>query len=325
MANLEDLPATHHAVTRHTTLTRQSLEALQQLYGYMTFNENKFGILTNWQLVWFFRRAETPDRKTLEYYSLRLDEASAASTQMSMLKAWVGMVLLADDSWFYASPSLSIPPPERSYQLSQTAQNEWTRAIASAKDFQMQPVDGQYSCLQINLCLCQFEKSSIRVAAKGCVVSARLIIPPILGSDINVICKIVDVLRHPDAGESLQTEANVYAALNPLQGVVIPKLRGFYEVWGILKFLALEDVGKAISEDQTINWRLRRMMKAALQRIHEQGYVHGDIARRNFCKMRNGRKTEVFLVDLELCRHLEGSEAENQILYDIEMGQVDSL
>jgi hypothetical protein len=70
----------------------------------MTFNENKFGILTNWQSVWFFCRAKTPDRKPLEYYSFKLDEASAASTQMSMLKAWVGMVLLADDSWFYASP-----------------------------------------------------------------------------------------------------------------------------------------------------------------------------------------------------------------------------
>ena len=89
----------------------------------MTFNENKFGILTNWQLVWFFRRAETEDRKTLEDYSLRLDEASAASAQMSMLKTWVGTVLLADDSWVYASPSLPVPPP----RPSQTAQDECRR------------------------------------------------------------------------------------------------------------------------------------------------------------------------------------------------------
>ena len=86
----------------------------------MTFNEIKFGILTNWQLVWFFCRAETEDRKTLEDYSLRLDEASAASAQMSMLRAWVGTVLLADDSWVYASPSLPVPPPGPS----RTAQDE---------------------------------------------------------------------------------------------------------------------------------------------------------------------------------------------------------
>ena len=81
----------------------------------MTFNENKFGILTNWQLVWFFRRAETEDRKTLGDYSLRLDEGRAASAQMSMLKTWVGTVLLADDSWVYASPSLAPPPPSGTF------------------------------------------------------------------------------------------------------------------------------------------------------------------------------------------------------------------
>ena len=160
----------------------------------------------------------------------------------------------------------------------------------NADDFQMQPVDGQYSCLPLDFRLCQIEKSSIRVAAKGCVVSARLIILPILGGDVNFVCKVVDALRHPDAGESLQAETNIYAASEPLQGSAVPKVRGFYEVWAILKFLALEDVNEAISEGQSIDWRLRREMKAALQHTHEQGYIHGDIARRNFC-MQNGRET----------------------------------
>jgi hypothetical protein len=82
-------------------VTEQSLDALQQIYGYMTFNENKFGILTNWQHALFLRRAETPDRKTLEYYLIELDGP------ISMLKAWVGMVLLVEDDWFYASPTIS--------------------------------------------------------------------------------------------------------------------------------------------------------------------------------------------------------------------------
>lgn len=36
-------------------------------------------------------------------------------------------------------------------------------------------------------------------------------------------------------------------------------------------------------------------MKSALARIHSEGYVHRDIARRNFCKKDN----VVYLVDLE--------------------------
>ena len=79
---------------------------------------------------------------------------------------------------------------------------------------------------------------------------------------------------------------------------MIPTLYGFYEVWGILRLLALEPVGNAICEDGKIDQALRMRMKAALQRIHNAGFVHGDIARRNFC--RTG--SDVFLVDLERCQ-----------------------
>jgi hypothetical protein len=78
----------------------------------MTFNNNKFGILTNWQRALFLRRAETSDRKTLEYYLVELDGPG----HISMLKAWVGMVLLAEDNWFYASPTISSAPPGRNFQ-----------------------------------------------------------------------------------------------------------------------------------------------------------------------------------------------------------------
>jgi hypothetical protein len=69
----------------------------------MTFNNNRFGILSNWQRAWFLRRAET-DHCTLEYFVIELDELDPP---ISMLKAWVGMVLLAEDHWFYTSPSPS--------------------------------------------------------------------------------------------------------------------------------------------------------------------------------------------------------------------------
>jgi tRNA A-37 threonylcarbamoyl transferase component Bud32 len=83
--------------------------------------------------------------------------------------------------------------------------------------------------------------------------------------------------------------------LQNLQGVIIPRVRGYYDVWGLLRLLALEDVGTAIPEDGPIDTRTRKKMKSALARIHSVGYVHGDIARRNFCKKAN----VVFLVDLE--------------------------
>jgi hypothetical protein len=60
------------------------MDALHQLYGYMTFNKNKYGILNNMQYAWFFQRAETADLegRTLQYYgpiNLNIDADSAPS------------------------------------------------------------------------------------------------------------------------------------------------------------------------------------------------------------------------------------------------------
>ena len=43
-------------------------------------------------------------------------------------------------------------------------------------------------------------------------------------------------------------------------------------------------------------------MRQALRCVHEVGFVHGDIARRNICRTERG---DVFLVDLERCRAAE--------------------
>lgn len=77
--------------------------------------------------------------------------------------------------------------------------------------------------------------------------------------------------------------------------MVIPRVCGYYDVWGLLRLLALEDVGTAISEDGPINDQTRMKIESALTHIHLAGYIHGDIARRNFCK----RADIVFLVELE--------------------------
>jgi len=124
-------------------------------------------------------------------------------------------------------------------------------------------------------------------------------------------------LRYPDAANLLDDEAHAYAALQSLQGQVIPTLYGFYEVWGILKLLALQPVGNAIPEDKLIDQTLREKMKVALRRIHDAGYVHGDVARRNFCRTDSG---DIFLVDLE-----RSQRSENPSELDDEMDEVDRL
>jgi hypothetical protein len=311
-----DLPnlvaAFNHTV--NDALSKQTLHALQQTYGYMTFNNSKFGILTSWKHAMFLRCAETPDRKTLQYFLVELNKDDPP---ISMLKAFVGMVLLAENDWFYSSPTLASAPPNRNLGSSGPAWKERKAAVDVAEGYQMQPVDGAYQCLVIDFRICRFELSSARPGANGCTVTGRLMAPVAGVPDLRVVCKVVDALRYPDAANSLNHEARAYAALKGLQGQVIPTLYGFYEVWGILQFLALEPVGNAIAEDEQIDQTLRANMKAALQRIHNAGYIHGDIARRNFCRNDSG---DIFLVDLETCQ-----SSRDPSKLGSEMAQVDRL
>jgi len=124
-------------------------------------------------------------------------------------------------------------------------------------------------------------------------------------------------LHYPDAANLLDDKASIYVSLQNLQGEVILTLYGFYRVWGILKLLALEPVGDAISEGVEISRSLCKKMKAALQCIHNAGFFHGNIAHHNFCRM---AWDKVFLVYLERCQY-SGNPSE---LIN-EMNQVDAL
>jgi hypothetical protein len=233
-----------------------------------------------------------------------------------MLKAWVGMVLLAEDDWFYASPTTTSAPPGRNFGRSMAAWKERKSALGRTQKYHMLPVD--YQCLDLDFRLCRFDLSSARHGANGCVVNARLLAPDAVWKpDLQVVCKVVDVFHYPDAADLLFGEARAYAALQNLQGEVIPTLYGFYEVWGILRLLALEPVGNAISEEEQIDPPLRRKMKVALRRIHKAGFVHGDVAHRNVCRTESG---DIFLVDLERCQR-----SENPSELDDEMNEVDGL
>ena len=160
-----------------------------------------------------------------------------------MLKAWVGMVLLAEDDWFYASPTTKSPaPPGQNFGHSMAAWKDRKSAVDVAQGYHMQPVNGEYQCVALDFHLCCFDLSSARHGTNACVVKTRLLTSSVLKHDLQVVCKVVDGLRHPNAVNSLADEAHAYAALQNLQGKVIPTLYGYYDVWGILRLLALKPV-----------------------------------------------------------------------------------
>lgn len=290
---LQDLCKTFAKKMFRTRDEKQSLDAVEQIYGYMTFNNLRYGILTNWTNTWAMRRVEMDGRKTLQCAG-----PFTVASQPSILKVFVGMVLLAEKDWFYSSPTPNFPPLSRFFTLSKSALKEQKKAICLARTYRAKPGKKTYRLLPLDFCLCDFILSSARPTENGCIVRTELRRESLDKLPLSVICKIVDALRYPTPSLMLQAEANSYAALHSLQGVAIPRVYGFYSVWGILHVLALQPVGESIQSHQ-LTPPLRQKMKAALGKIHKAGYVHGDISLCNFCEREDGK---VFIVDLEKCR-----------------------
>ena len=284
----------------------------------MTFNDNKYGILNNMEHAWFFRRVETPNGrgKTLEYYGpINFDSDHSPS----MLKAFVGIILLAEtasSTWFHSSPTSANAPQGRYFGGSIAGDRGRDAAVAQAQSYKSVIEAGSYRVSPLDPRLCHFDRTSVRHAPRrGCTVKAKLTRGILDGGNLNVFCKIVDLFQRGYSIDALDMEVRNYATLQNLQGNVIPRVYGYYDVWGLLRLLALEDVGTAIPEDTPISTGTRALMKSALARIHSAGYVHGDIARHNFCK--KGRA--VFLVDLETLA------VGNRAQMEAELAQIDAL
>lgn len=318
-AFLDDLPGYFQRKDRRNVLERQSIDAVHQLYGYMTFNEIKYGVLSNMQHAWFFQHIENADHKgkTLQYYG-PIDIDVNAVDSPSMLKAFVGIILLAEiaSTWIHTSPASAKQPPGRYFNASHTATPNRDAAIAQAESYHSTIVAGSYQVLELDPHLCHFHRTSVRHAPRrGCTVRATLVRGGFARGNLDVFCKIVDLCQRRNSIDMLDLEVRNYATLRDLQGKVIPRVHGYYDIWGLLKLLALEDVGTPISADGPIDTQTRTKMKAALACIHSAGYVHGDIARRNFCK----KADVVFLVDLETLA--VGSSVE----MEAELAEIDAL
>jgi hypothetical protein len=193
---------------RRNRREKQSIEALEQLYGYMTFNNNKYGILTNWTRAWCLRRMEADGRKTLECAGPF--ELGGPAQSPSMLKVFVGVVLLAQREWFYASPTHCPPPPGRFFTPARASRKAQRNAFA---DYDSSAFNGKYQCLDLDFRLCDFQLSSARRSALGSVVFTHLHQESLGKPSLSVICKIVDVIHRPESSTALSSEAQAYASL----------------------------------------------------------------------------------------------------------------
>ncbi|KAI8816557.1 uncharacterized protein EV422DRAFT_289204 [Fimicolochytrium jonesii] len=83
--------------------------AIDQIYGYMTFNHHRFGVLTTYEETYFLQRKGSQLGGQLQIVG---PFGYNKSTPFTVMEAYVTLLLLAMDKWFYASPTTS-PSPSR--------------------------------------------------------------------------------------------------------------------------------------------------------------------------------------------------------------------
>ncbi|KAJ3157561.1 hypothetical protein HDU86_003213 [Geranomyces michiganensis] len=246
---LADWPAARSQST--SKLTR----AIQQLYGYMTFNHLRYGVLTTYNQTWFFRRVDVPVGGGLE-----VTDAVPHTNAEALVTAYVTVALLAESSWFYASPTTSPAPVQR-----------FPSARAPT------PISDPYILRSVDTAAIRVEKGIDR-SRVGVVVRGTCFGLP-------VIMKIVDASKEQWAVDELDSEVAAYRDLQALSGTFLPQVIAYVEIWDMLRVMVLEDCGnnlRTYEENGGSLTLLNARCNECLAAVNRLEYEHRDVKKENF-------------------------------------------
>ncbi len=81
--------------------------AVQQVYGYMSVNHLKYGVLSTYEKTFFFRRvvvSEGQQQSILEVSGV-VERDRTRKDGFTAMEAWMAFILLTDRDSFYSSPN----------------------------------------------------------------------------------------------------------------------------------------------------------------------------------------------------------------------------
>ncbi|KAI3657640.1 hypothetical protein MP638_001359 [Amoeboaphelidium occidentale] len=238
----------NNAMTKLSTADSTKVSrVVAQIWGYMTVNHLKYGILTTLNDTYFFRRVEHQVGS-----ASKLEVSHCLSTGLSQLPfmtAWLYIISLAVESHTYASP--------------------YTSPAMSRK---MIKKGDPYTVQEVSLSDIYFTQAGpLNLVSRANIGSSK--------SPRIVHVKFFDVSKDENASEKFHCELAAYKKLESLQGTTVPKLYGSFIASGFLYGLFLEPCGDEIT--QQIFEERRALIKTLFVQIHSCGVAHGDIACRN--------------------------------------------
>lgn len=145
------------------------------------------------------------------------------------------MILPSNEGRFYASPTFCQGPTGHHFSDTCTGINLRWETLRKARNFMAK--DGTHTITVLDYQLCNFNLTTLRRSRNGYILSAST-----AAIGFNFKAKVVDVTGPTHITDILTKEVALYAALNKLQGTVIP-------VWGLRSLgntLYAEDVGESI-------------------------------------------------------------------------------
>jgi len=268
--------------------TDKSTTQLQQVCGQLHHNGLKYGLLYTDECFWFLRY-ESDSAQGILYVSEGIVVSQKQPTVFSML-LFVGR--LAQQHAATSTPSFTC---QHSLPLVLAFWGSFHRMIMNKS-----PPESLPHQLRMGALLGQGSTGSVRVG--------RI-------EDVDVAVKLLEEADDPDSAcQRLQHELNLYQRLlHPLQGISVPKLMASGTIAGPTgdrqPFLALELLPVSLADEEAhLGASEFECVLEALNRIHQQGVLHGDIEPRHVVYSSLHTLAEPKWIDFSSARQAQSSK-----------------
>jgi predicted Ser/Thr protein kinase len=261
----------------HIPMSKASFQhIIGQVYGYLSFNKMKYGVLSTYEYTWFLRRHQEGVLEISE--PIAFDSRNPVNLYQSI--AYCIYLSIVDHTSVHSSPKSDSDPLEfeqivESDSLPSLPTNiRITRSITKRK-FDQVGFDQNQLQKDDDRVPGDFHLDIDRIKYIGDGSSGKVFKDFYHG--IEVALKICDIYNNPQGLDQILHEVIVYNHLRDLQGVLIPRLIFSGYSTGIF-ILATSFIRGSYFDEEIIN---NARLKKPLQMLKNYGVEHGDLKPEN--------------------------------------------
>lgn len=291
---------------------------ISQIYNYGCVDEIKYLILSTGIYTWFLLREKS---ETQPGNILKMSKCfNAQDKNPSLIQAFVTFILMAVNERSITVP-LSEYEKSKIIKLRNADNGGVFRKLRNSigktnkRNSNTRNSQGKMVNVELPLDSIEFNLEPLESYSPRFGVAHRLSV-----NELDAVVKIMEGTKNREGAEELQNEAEIYTKLSDLCGDAIPNMiySGRLEN-GNRPILAVSYEGTSLEDNyDMVSPITYQKAKHALEKIHEKGVAHGDIALRNIVINDNG---DVKLIDFGHAYKLKRKEAQSIKVSELEQLQ----